>query len=122
MVGSYRNDIDLAFFGVNFGYTKADYETLTPRERAFIYKAFEDKTVQESTLTRNAVMNAVANVNRKKGYRFIDLWKKRSQPVDRTEMQEAIQSVEAMEADKDWVRLIYEANGMHYRGKEVENG
>ncbi|MGL4282117.1 hypothetical protein [Eubacterium aggregans] len=47
---------------------------------------------------------------------------KRSQPVDRTEMQEAIQSVEAMEADKDWVRLIYEANGMRYRGKEVENG
>ena len=57
----YRNDMDFAFFAVNLGYSKSDYEELTPREVVFIRKAWEEKLVSDNTLMRNAVLNAVSN-------------------------------------------------------------
>ena len=35
----YQKDIDFAFFVVNFGYSRSDYDALTPREIVFIRKA-----------------------------------------------------------------------------------
>ena len=52
MAKPYLEDMDFAFFVVNFGYTKKDYLALTPREKAFIYKAYENKTISTSTMIR----------------------------------------------------------------------
>ena len=75
----YLEDIDFAFFVVNFGYTKKDYESLTKREKAFIYKAWENKVVSDSYNTYNACFTAFYNANRKKNKRALKLWKKKRQ-------------------------------------------
>lgn len=112
----YTHDIDLAFFVTNFNYSKEDYYQLTPRERAFIMKAWESKLVADTTHLRNAVMNAVSNAMRKKGSRFIDLWKKIQKPADMEVVKTHIKIIEELEQDKSWVDKIYEANGMRRRG------
>ena len=71
--------MDFAFFAVNFHYSKADYMALTPAEKAFIYKAWEDKTVSDTTLIRDAVLNAVSNALRKKKRKERHDWRKRKQ-------------------------------------------
>ena len=40
---------------------------LTPAEKRFLLKAYEEKVVSDSTLLAAAVANAVGNVLRKKG-------------------------------------------------------
>lgn len=114
MANQYHRDIDFAFFFVNFGISKADYLELTKRERMFIYKAWEDKTVRESTFLRNAVFNAVSNAMRSKNKRFVELWKKVQRPLDKEKAQEdltAILETEKREG-KSWIDAIYYVNGL----------
>ena len=74
---------------VNFGYTKADYLDLTPREKAFIYRAWEDKLVRDSQLNHDATLLAEANAHRKKGRSVMPLWRKKG-AVDPEEMQRLV--------------------------------
>lgn len=113
--------MDFAFFAVNFGYSKTDYEALTIAEKAFIYKAYEDMVVSQSTILCNAVTVAVANALRKKNKRPHKLWKKRrTAVVDKDVMKHTIKDVLEIEkkSGKAWVDLIYKANGMRRPGGE----
>lgn len=123
MAEPYRKDIDFAFFASNFGYSKQDYEELTPREAIFIRKAWEDKLVSDNTLMRNAVLNAVSNALRKKNARFRELWKMVSRPVDKEQAEEGVKAVQEIEAKegKGWVDKVFEANGFRRR-KAVTHG
>lgn len=106
--------MDFAFFAVNFGYSKADYQALTATEKAFIMKAYEDKVVSDSTLLAMAVNNAINNALRKKGKRAVKLWKKKNHTVvDKEAMQLSIKQIIRHEekAGKGWVEKIYKANG-----------
>lgn len=106
--------MSLAFFVVNFGYSKSEYEELTPREIAFIHKAYEDKQVNESTLMRNAVLNAIGNAFRKKGKSFQELWKKKPKAVDIAQARADYEFVQELEDEegKEWVNKVYEDNGL----------
>lgn len=107
--------MDLAFFIVHFGLSKADYYDLTEREKMFIRKEYERKTVSETTLLRDAVFNALWNVNRKKGRGFRQLWKKHV-PVDKDQVQTDLKIIEEIEAkEKGWVERIYRENGLKMR-------
>lgn len=110
----YQNEIDFAFFVVNFNYSKADYEALTPAEKLFIRKAYEEKVVSETSSFKEAVQVAVYNCLRKKGKRPVELWKKVQRPADKEVVQEQIRIVEEMEKrnGKSWVDAIYKAAGM----------
>lgn len=114
MAGDYQNEIDLAFFVTNFNYTKEDYYQLTPKEKAFIMKAWESKLVSDTTHLRNAVLNAVGNSMRGKGKKFTDLWQKKRAKLDKEVAYENLRIVEELEkeSDKSWVDKIYQANGM----------
>ena len=112
MARPYRNEMDFAFFAVNFGYSKSDYAALSEVEKLFIRKAWEDHTVSWSTLVRDAVFNAVSNALRKKGKRFRKLWKKRQRKADRDMVQETISTIlEIEEKEKGWIDRIYRSNG-----------
>jgi len=110
----YQKEIDFAFFVVNFNYTKEDYLALTPKEKAFIMKAWETKLVSETTHFRNATLNAVNNALRKKNKKFIELWKKKQKKLDKNFAEFSIDSVIKTEEKegKSWVDKIYRANGM----------
>lgn len=114
--------MDFAFFAVNFGYAKADYEALTPREIAFIYKAWENKLVSETTHLRNAMFNAISNAMRKKGKKFQELWKRKSQSVDKEVVKDNIKVVQTIEQreGKGWIEKIYQANGFKLNKKGGE--
>lgn len=118
----YQNDMDFAFFAVNLGYSKSDYYELTPREAAFIRKKWEEKTVSESTLLRNSVLNAVSNALRKKNSRFHELWKKLGRPIDKEKAEDNMKIVQEIEEKegKGWVDKILQANGLKRR-KEVDH-
>ena len=88
--GEFQREIDLAFFIVNFGFTKRDYMELTPRERAFVYRAWEDKLVRDSQLNHDATLLAEANAHRKRGRSVKPLWTKHGR-VDPEEMQRLVQ-------------------------------
>ena len=106
MAKPYLEDMDFAFFVVNFGYTKKDYLALTPREKAFIYKAYENKTISTSTMIRDAVLNA-------EGSPFRKLWKKKQQKADKVTVQQNMNEIMQIEKnEKGWIDAIYEANGM----------
>lgn len=111
----YQKEIDFAFFAVNFGYSKSDYEELTPKEKAFIYKAWEEKIVSDSYQIYNAVFTATYNCNRKKGKRALKLWKKAK--VRKADMETVhnnlaiIKEVDRKEGTS-WVDKIYRANGL----------
>ena len=111
----YRRDIDFAFFAANFGYSKKDYEELTPREVFFIRKAWEDKLVTDSYMTYNAVFTAIYNVTRKKNKKALKLWKKsKVQKADIETAHDNLQIVHEVEGKegKGWIDRILEANGM----------
>lgn len=108
----FRNEMDFAFFVVNFNYTKDDYYSLTPKEKAFIIKAWENKLVADSTLIRNASLNAQGNINRKKGKKFIDLWTKKQRKLDKDVALENLRIIEETNKDDSWVDKIYQINGM----------
>lgn len=121
----YRRDIDFAFFAANFGYSKRDYEALTPRELYFLRKAWENKMVLESQLTYNAVFTAFYNVNRPKRKRALKLWIKKQ--VHKGDMEvikgnlDTVQEIEKEEG-KGWIKLIYAANGVKAPERTVQNG
>lgn len=106
----YRFDTDFAFFVVNFHMSRADYESLTQREKAFIRKAYENKVVFETTMIDNAVNNAVANALRKKGRSAAPLWKKKPKRADNEKLRAELKKG-SKEIDKSWVEKIYAANG-----------
>lgn len=114
MAKPYKDVMDFAFFAVNFHYSKEDYLSLTPVERAFILKAREEKIVSETTLIRDAVLNAVSNALRKKSARFKKLWKKIQAPSDKEKAHEDIRIVQEIESKegKGWIAKILEANGI----------
>lgn len=117
MAKPFQEEIDFAFFAVNFGYSKRDYLELTDTERQFIYKAYENKVVSWSTLVRDAVLNAVGNALRKKNKRFQKLWKKRAKSADRDLIIENTKTIlEIEKKEKGWIDLIYKANGIKRKG------
>lgn len=105
----YADARDFAFFCAHFNYSRTDYNALTPVEKVFILKAYENKVVEETTLIRNAVLNALANSMRKKGKRFIDLWEKKCEEADPEVIEENIQIVnQASQNSKvNWIEKIY---------------
>lgn len=110
--------MDFAFFAVNFHYSRADYNALTPTEKAFIYKAWEDKTVSDSTLIRDSVLNAVSNALRKKHSPFKKLWKKIQRKVDKEKARDDMKiAMEIEEKEgKSWVDKVYKAAGLKRKG------
>lgn len=107
MAKPYRKDIDFAFFVANFNYSKKDYEDLTPKERAFILKAWEEKKVSDTMAIYNACYAAFFNANRDKKQRPIKLFERRT-PVDKELIKENEKIVrEASQNNKSWVDKIY---------------
>lgn len=115
----YLNDIDFAFFVVNFGYTKADYEALTRREIAFIKKEWENKLISDSYNMYNAMFKASYNVQRPKRKRALKLWQKsRTKKADMEVVKDNLRIVKETE-DREgiaWVKQIYKANNLPYKG------
>lgn len=109
---------------MNFGYSKADYEALTLREKAFIYKAWENKKVSDSWGMYNAVFTAVYNANRPKNKRAIKLWKKRNgDKVNEELLAENKKIIAAAEKnDGNWVEKIYKANNLPFRKLKKKDG
>ena len=111
----YRKEIDFAFFAVNFGYSKRDYVELTPVEKTFIMKAWEDKRLSASYDIYNAVFVANYNLNRKKSKRALQLWKKSSTSQADLEIirnnLSIIREVEKKEGTS-WIDLVYRKNGL----------
>lgn len=110
----YQKEIDFAFFAANFGYSRADYDALTLREKAFLYKAWENRVVADATQIYNAAFTAVYNALRKKGKPALKLWKRgHTHKADVEEMQGNQKiAAEIAAEDKSWVDLIYRKNGM----------
>lgn len=85
------------------------------REKAFIYKMWEAKTVSDSYHMYNAVFTATYNVHRKKNKKALKLWRK--QKIRKADMEvindnlKIIKEVEEKEG-KSWVVQIYQANGL----------
>ena len=121
----YRRDIDFAFFAVNFGYSKEDYEVLTPKELYFLRKAWEDKVVLETQLFYNAVFTAFYNVNRPKRKKTLKLWeRKRIQKGDMDVIEDNLDTIREIEKKegKDWIKTVYEVNGLKFPGRTVQDG
>ena len=116
----YQKEIDFAFFGVNFGYSKTDYEELTPKEKAFIYKAWEEKIVSDSYHVYNAVFTATYNVNRGKNKKALKLWRKaKVRKADMEIIQDNLKIIREVEQKEGtaWIEKIYRANGMKFLRK-----
>lgn len=105
----YANMRSFAFFVVNFGYTKTDYNQLTELEKSFIYKAYETREVHFFTFLRNAMYNALVNSKRRKNKRFVELFKKKQPKVDKNFNKTATQTILAVEEKegKSWVDKVY---------------
>ena len=117
----YQNEVDFAFFVVNFNYTRDQYDNITPTEKAFIMKAWETKLISDSTHERNSNFNAINNALRKKGSRFIDLWTKPREKHDMEIIQEQLEIIENVEKEgKGWIDKIYKANGIRKKKKGSE--
>lgn len=107
----------------NFGYTKRDYDALTPAEHAFILKAWEDRLIRESYNTYNACFTAFYNVNRPKRKKALKLWKKRSvRQADTNAVRDHITiACDVIKKEGDsWVDLVYARNGLSRPKREEE--
>ena len=94
---------------------------LTPREKAFIYKAYETKTVNQSTLLRDTVLNAISNSKRRRGTSVFKLWKKRAKKADISTVRDNMKVIAEIEKnDTGWIDKIYAANG--WTRKQVNHG
>lgn len=71
---------------MRFGWTPDQCAALTPAQWALLRKEDERRTVEVTTLVRDAVANAVANVRRKKGKRPLPLWKRKGKATGRRRM------------------------------------
>lgn len=113
MAAPYHAEIEFAFFAANFGYSKRDYLELTDLDKQFLYKAWENRTVAAGTHIRDAVLNALTNSFRKKGKRFIKLWKKRPKKADMEKIQQNFDTIKEIEKrEAGWIDRIYKANGL----------
>lgn len=87
----YSKDMDFAFFAVHFGYSISEYEALTPRQKAFILKERERKTVEDTNLMKLAVLTAVSTA---RSGRNVEIWEKgrsgpsQKQPITKEEFYE----------------------------------
>jgi len=75
----------------------------------------------DSTLNRNAVLNAINNSMRKKGKRFIKLWKSKGKTVDKEQYK--LQKADILRATKkesNWIDKIYKANGFKRKQKNKQ--
>ena len=85
----YLRDMDFAFFAVKLGWSRAEYEAMTPVQRLFVLKEIERETVRSSELDQSVAEIAMANAGRKKGKKHRKLWKRRRRkaaaPVDADE-------------------------------------
>ncbi|MED3623264.1 phenylalanine racemase [Neobacillus thermocopriae] len=110
----FQDEMELAFFVVEIGMSKSEYEQLTETEKMFIRKRHEQKFINETTWMRNALLNAVNNALRKKGKKFIDLFPKAPKKADKEYNENAVKTILEMEEKngKGWVDRIYKANGM----------
>ncbi|WP_249934221.1 phenylalanine racemase [Marinilactibacillus psychrotolerans] len=118
----YSDVMDMAFFVVQIGMTKKEYDQLTELEKMFLRKEYENKFVKDTTWMRNAVLNAEANANRGKNKRFQELFPKTNK-ADIEYNEDAIKNITEIEKNngKSWVDKIYKANGKNKpipRGKE----
>lgn len=115
--------MNFAFFAANFGYTRREYDALTPAECAFLVKAYEDRVVSCTELLAAAVANAVSNVLRKKGKRPKKLWKKKRKKADHEKMRQAVSIAEEIEHrdGKRWIDMVYAANGIKRKQNGGEN-
>ena len=86
------------------------------RQKLFIMKAWEMKSVKDDMRINAAVINAIGNTNKKKNQRFRPLWKKKAlrAVANKDEMIDGLQAVKQMEETrgKSWVEKIYKANMM----------
>lgn len=94
--------------------SKSEFDQLTELEKLFIMKEWENKVIFDSTMLRNAVLNADQNMNRKRNSRFIELHKKRQQKADVNYNANALQAISENEQleGKSWIEQIYQANGI----------
>lgn len=116
---------DFAFFVVNFHYTRSQYDTLTPAEKRAIMKAYETRTVTETTLIRDAVFNALINAHRKKGKPFRKLWRKTGGFITKREAKDKVTIIkEIEEKEKGWIQALYKNVGIRpkKRRKKRERG
>lgn len=107
----YEKERTLAFFVVNFGYTKKEFEQLTKLEIQFILKAWENKLVLETQLMANAFLNSHVNACRKKGKKIIPLWKKNKKKSDVVLLKKQYENILEHEKtqSRDWVFKLYES-------------
>ena len=105
---------ELAFFMVQIGLSRSDYESLTEKEKMFIRKEYENKFMKDTTWLRNAVLNAEVNAHRGKYKKFLELFPKKPRKADKKYNENAMQIILEMEKrnGKGWVDKIYKANGM----------
>lgn len=116
----YQDDIDFAFFAVHFHYSRADYEAITPLQKALIMKEYERYLVSTTQHIRNAVLNAEYNANRKKGKKFQDLWKKQPKAADMNMVKNNLKTIEeANKNDGNWIEKIMKANGIQKKKKSL---
>lgn len=105
-------DIEFAWFAVNLGYSKDDFEQLTQREIAFIKKAWENKVVLDTSMQFKAMMTSFANVYRKKGKGVKKLWEKSKgtmlahEEVEAKKQELEIAKQIAKKDGNDWVKKI----------------
>ena len=77
--------------------------------------------VFESTILRDAVMNATYNVNRKKSKPFKKLWARivKLTKGEKTKQKDAVSTIKEIEKkERGWINKIYAANGFKRKKKE----
>lgn len=111
----YSKELDFAFFVVNFGYSKQDYEALTLKEKSFIYKAWENKYASNTMQMYNANFTALYNINRGKNKRALKVLKKKKQKkVDIEMIRNNVKIIKEVEEKEgfNWINKIYAANNL----------
>lgn len=120
----YNRQVEFAFFAANFGYSKAEYEALTPCEVFFLLKAWENREVLSATLKYNASYVSACNAMRKKGKPAMKLWRKsstkRGSSEEAAESFAIVQKIDVKEG-KNWVDKIYRANRRAMPKREVNH-
>lgn len=87
-----------AWGAVRYGFTPEEWGALTQAQRAFLRKADEERTVEFFTLLRDAVQNAIANANRKKGKKPHPLFKRRKKAKGKKGRKVPQRKLEGIEA------------------------
>ena len=89
----FKDELDFAWFVVKFGWSKDQYNQLTPVERLFIKKQHETELVERQRILQSTFELAIGNVLRKKGKKYKKLFKKikkmadEEAPVSKDEMK-----------------------------------